>query len=77
MFKAIFFDRDDTLTYNDESAIKFRNEKITEWSGHLFELPYEKFVDIFLRTKNSNDPSKATRTLAEEKTFLGNFSEFY
>jgi HAD superfamily hydrolase (TIGR01509 family) len=74
MFKAIFFDRDDTLAYNDESAIKFRDKKITEWSGHIFEPSYEKFVDIFRRVRNSDESFKITRTIDEEKIF---FSEFY
>jgi HAD superfamily hydrolase (TIGR01509 family) len=74
MFKAIFFDRDGTLTYNNELAIKFRDKKIAEWSGHIFELPYEKFINIFMRTKNSNELFRVIRTLDEEKDF---FAEFY
>lgn len=39
-YKAIFFDRDGTLTYFDENKEKWRDIIITEWSGKPFGLPY-------------------------------------
>ncbi len=73
-YKAIFFDRDGTITRYDESAVEFRNNKIEEWSGHPFTLPYEKFIDIFNRTKALDFPAAHPVTMAEEKLF---FKEFY
>lgn len=73
-YKAIFFDRDGTITYYDEAAVSFRNEKIEEWSGHAFFLPYEKFIDVFNRTKAIDFPAAHHTTMAEEKLF---FKEFF
>ena len=70
MLKAVFFDRDGTLTYDDLSAIEFRDKKISEWSGHIFELPYEKFITVFLQTKKINESFKNIRTLKEERMFF-------
>lgn len=73
-YKAIFFDRDGTITRYDESAVEFRNKKIEEWAGHAFSMPYEKFIDIFNRTKALNFPAAHPVTMAEEKLF---FKKFY
>jgi len=32
-YKAIFFDRDGTLTYNNPDKIRWRDDIITSWSG--------------------------------------------
>jgi FMN phosphatase YigB (HAD superfamily) len=74
MLKAVFFDRDGTLAYDNHSAIEFRDKKISEWSGHIFELPYEKFINVFLQTKKINGLFKNIKTIKEERMF---FSEFY
>lgn len=74
MYKAIFFDRDGTISYYDQSAVDFRNEKISEWSGHTFSLPYEKFFDVYNKTIALNLPFTQQTTLEEEKLF---FKEFY
>ncbi|MDR1972380.1 MAG: HAD family hydrolase [Treponema sp.] len=73
MYRAIFFDRDETLTYNDQSDINIRDQKIKEWSGHPFVLTYEKFIDTFKRTKMLRESFKNIKSLEEEKIF---FSEF-
>jgi HAD superfamily hydrolase (TIGR01549 family) len=73
-YKAIFFDRDGTITYYDEAAVRFRDTLIGEWSGHPFSLPYEKFIDIFDRTKAIDFSAAHPATMAEEKLF---FKEFF
>lgn len=74
MYKAIFFDRDGTMTCYDPLAIEYRNNKIEEWSGHSFMLPYEKFIDVFDRTRALELPFVHQKTLEEEKLF---FKEFF
>lgn len=39
MIEAVFFDRDGTLCHNDEREERFRDESISRWAGHAFELP--------------------------------------
>ena len=46
-YKAIFFDRDGTLTYNNPDKEKRRNEMIESWSGIKFDLPYDKMISLF------------------------------
>lgn len=46
-YKAIFFDRDGTLTYfNPEKKLWF-SEIVSMWSGKPFELPYDKMMSLF------------------------------
>ena len=47
MTEAAFFDRDGTLCHNDEREERFRDECISRWAGHAFELPYDKFISAF------------------------------
>ena len=46
-YKAIFFDRDGTLTYFDKTKKEWRDNTISEWSGKPFELPYDKMTKLF------------------------------
>lgn len=46
-YKAIFFDRDGTLTYFNPDKEAWRNRIISEWSGKPFELSYEKMMALF------------------------------
>lgn len=47
IYKAIFFDRDGTLTYYNPEKKKWRDETIESWSGKIFDLPYDKMMDLF------------------------------
>lgn len=47
MTEAALFDRDGTLCHNDEREERFRDECISRWAGHAFELPYDKFISAF------------------------------
>ncbi|MCL2773433.1 MAG: HAD-IA family hydrolase [Oscillospiraceae bacterium] len=44
-YKAIFFDRDGTLTYSNPEKSKWRDEIIEAWSGKTLDLPYEKIMN--------------------------------
>lgn len=40
-YKAIFFDRDGTLTYFTQEKELWRDKLISEWSGKPFELQHQ------------------------------------
>lgn len=46
-YKAIFFDRDNTLTYIDKKKEKWRNRIISEWSRNPSESSYDKMMELF------------------------------
>lgn len=46
-YKAIFFDRDGTLTYFDKKKEQWRDALISQWSGKPFSLSYEKMMKFF------------------------------
>ena len=55
-YKAIFFDRDGTLTYFTEEKEAWRNRQIEKWSGNPFELPYEKMMKLFQLASEGRKP---------------------
>lgn len=55
-YKAIFFDRDGTLTYFDKKKEAWRDQKISEWSGKPFELPYDKMMNLFELASEGRSP---------------------
>ena len=71
-YKAIFFDRDGTLTYYVQEKINWRDRLIEEWSGKPFELPYDKMIMLFNKAKE-NRPYKY-KNLEDEKEF---FQRYY
>ena len=71
-YKAIFFDRDGTLTYFDKSKEKWRDNIIEEWSGKTFELPYEKMMKLFNLASEGKKPWY--KTLEDERNF---FKRYY
>lgn len=46
-YKAIFFDRDGTLTYFTAEKETWRDKQISSWSGKPFELDYDKMMALF------------------------------
>lgn len=46
-YKAIFFDRDGTLTYFDKEKELWRDQIISQWSDKPFELSYDKMMSLF------------------------------
>ena len=56
MFKAIFFDRDGTLTYNNPEKEQWRKETVEKWSGKPFQLSYEKMIELFKKASEGKKP---------------------
>lgn len=73
-YKAIFFDRDGTLTYFDKNKEKWRDNIITEWSGKPFELPYEKIMKLFNMASDGKKPWY--KTLDDERDFFKKYYKF-
>ena len=73
-YKAIFFDRDGTLTYYVQEKINWRDRLIEEWSGKPFELPYEKMIMLFNKAKE-NRPYKY-KNLEDEKEFFQRYYKY-
>lgn len=71
-YKAIFFDRDGTLTYFDKQKENWRDNIISEWSGKSFQLPYEKMMSLFRLASEGKKPWY--KTLDDEREF---FLRFY
>ena len=43
-YKAIFFDRDNTLTYYNPEKVRWQHETVSSWSGKPLELPYDRMI---------------------------------
>ncbi len=71
-YKAIFFDRDGTLTYFTAEKEAWRDKTISEWSGKPFELSYEKMMDLFHLASEGRKPWY--KTLDDEREF---FKRYY
>jgi HAD hydrolase, family IA, variant 3 len=67
-YKAIFFDRDNTLTYFNPQKKAWRDETIAAWSGKPFELPYEKMMRLFELAAEGQEPWY--RDLEDERGFF-------
>ena len=68
MYKAIFFDRDGTLTCFTPEKEAWRNETIRSWSGKTFTLPYDKMMRLFTLAAEGRKPWY--RTLEDERAFF-------
>jgi putative hydrolase of the HAD superfamily len=55
-YKAIFFDRDGTLTYFNPEKKKWRDDIIRQWSGKDFNISYEKMTDLFEKASENRIP---------------------
>lgn len=68
MYKAIFFDRDGTLTFNNPVKVQWRDQIIAEWSTKPFSLPYEKMMSLFKKASEGKAPWY--RSVDDEKAFM-------
>lgn len=66
-YKAIFFDRDGTLTHFNPEKEKWRDLMIESWSGKPFELPYDKMMTLFERASEGKTPWY--KTVDDEREF--------
>lgn len=71
-YKAIFFDRDGTLTYFDKEKELWRDQIISQWSDKPFELSYDKMMSLFNLAIEGKKPWY--KTVDDEKEF---FKRFY
>ena len=71
-YKAIFFDRDGTLTYFDKEKELWRDQIISQWSDKPFELSYDKMMSLFNLASEGKKPWY--KTVDDEKEF---FKRFY
>ncbi len=71
-FKAIFFDRDGTLTFFTREKEQWRDRIIAEWSGKPFELPYDKMMELFSKAAEGRVPWY--KNLDDEREF---FQRYY
>jgi HAD superfamily hydrolase (TIGR01509 family) len=74
MYKAIFFDRDGTLTYNNPDKEIWRNKTIEEWSGKPFELSYDKMTLLFAKASEGKKPWY--KNIDDEKDFFRRYYKF-
>ena len=70
-YKAIFFDRDNTLTYFDKIKEDWNNRIISEWSENSFELFYDKMMKLF--DLSSEDRKLWYKTADEKQRFFEQF----
>lgn len=73
-YKAIFFDRDGTLTYFTTEKETWRNKQISKWSRKTFELPYDKMMKLFNLASEGRKPWY--RTLEDERAFFKRYYRF-
>lgn len=73
-YKAIFFDRDGTLTYFNKEKEYWRNQIISKWSGKPFDLPYDKMMALFELAAEGNTPWY--RTIDDEREFFRRFYQY-
>ena len=73
-FKAIFFDRDNTLTYYDPEKLKWQNEIVSSWSGKPFDLPYEKTIKLFAQAAEGRKPWY--KNIEDEKAFFRRYYKY-
>lgn len=73
-YKAVFFDRDNTLTYFNKEKEKWRDLTVSSWSGHPLSLPYEKMMKLFGLASEGRTPWY--RTLDDERDFFRRYYKY-
>ena len=71
-YKAVFFDRDGTLTYQNPVKEAWFIRQVEAWSGRSFTLSYEKMMELFGEASKGRKPWY--RNVEEEKQF---FQRYY
>jgi len=66
-YKAVFFDRDGTLTCANPDKIRWRDQTIQGWSNHKFEISYEKTMSLYGK---AGYPTGGLKSIDEEKDFF-------
>ncbi len=73
-YKALFFDRDGTLTYFTKEKEQWRDKIISEWSGKPFELSYDKMMELFIQASEGRAPWY--RNLDDERQFFRRYYKY-
>jgi HAD superfamily hydrolase (TIGR01509 family) len=55
-YKAVFFDRDGTLTYNDPKVKEKTDNLIKSWGGKPFPIVYDKMMELFEAASEGKKP---------------------
>lgn len=56
VYKAVFFDRDGTLTYNDPKVKEQTDNLIKSWGGKPFPIIYDKMIELFEAASEGRKP---------------------
>jgi HAD superfamily hydrolase (TIGR01509 family) len=67
-YKAVFFDRDNTLTQANPEIRQWRDETIRAWSGKPFAMDYDKTMSLFNLAAQGREPWY--RNLEDERAFF-------
>lgn len=73
-YKAVFFDRDGTLTYFNPVKREWFENIVSEWSGRPFKLPYEKMMNLFALASNGKRPWY--KNMDDERAFFGRYYRY-
>lgn len=71
-YKAIFFDRDGTLTYTNKDKWEWFNQTVEGWSHRKLELDYHRRMELF---DAAGYPKSGLKSLDDEKTFWEKYYE--
>lgn len=71
-YKAIFFDRDGTITNRNKDKMEWRDQTIEEWSKKKFKIDYERMMQLF---DIAGYPRSGLKSLEEEKEFWKRYYE--
>jgi HAD superfamily hydrolase (TIGR01509 family) len=74
IYKAIFFDRDGTLTDNHPEGERLRDECLSEWSGKTFVYSYELFEKHFRKVMSGGYDFVPYKNVEQELEF---FAQWY
>lgn len=56
VYKAVFFDRDGTLTYSDPTVKEQTNSLIKSWGGKPFPITYDNMMELFEAAAEGKKP---------------------
>lgn len=73
-YKAVFFDRDGTLTCFNPEKETWRDNTISGWSGKPFVLPYDKMMNLFLLAAEGRKPWY--KNIEDEREFTKRYYRF-
>ena len=73
-FKAVFFDRDNTLTYYNPEKVKWQYEIVSSWSGKPLDLPYDKMMKLFAQAAEGRKPWY--RNVEDERAFFRRYYQY-